>query len=485
MVILLDKKSIFQDPSNKLFLDIMNTIRDIIWVIDRDGNVIWVNEAAKISLNGITDYEELFNDNVYEMEKRGLFFPSIARLVSENKHFINTVQVSQDNLKLLVSGDYIPNEKGEIEYFVTHARILDETLNSNLELEKAEALLQKYKLQIRQILSDKRNTGTEEAFVGKSKSYLATLEWVEKVADVDTTVLILGETGVGKSAFAQKIHQLSDRSDKPFIHLNCSAIPESLIESELFGYKKGAFTGANKYGKTGLIAAAENGILFLDEIGEFPLHLQSKLLHFLQNKTYIPVGDSQVHTSDVRIIAATNVNLLEMTNNGKFRADLYYRLNILPLTIPPLRERQEDIGPLLNYYLKKYNDKYQKSHTFSGKLTNFLCNYKWPGNVRELENLLERLIITTDHQEICIQDLPDTFHHENMHMNTMIELADYNSLTEYLEAIERNIIEETYNKLQSTRKTADKLGVTQAYIARRFKKYKLKITKEKKVMMEE
>lgn len=484
-MILLDKKSIFLDPSNKLFLDIMNTIRDIIWVLDHEGNVIWLNEAAKSGFIGIANYQELINGNVYDMEKRGMFFPSIARLVSESKQFISTVQVTQNNMKLLVSGDYIPNEKGEIEYFVTHARILGETLNTNMELEKAEALLQGYKSQIRQILLVQKNKGKEEAFIGRSKSYLSALEWVEKVSGVDTTVLILGETGVGKSAFAQMIHQLSDRNDKPFIHLNCSAIPESLFESELFGYKKGAFTGANKNGKTGLIAAAENGVLFLDEIGEFPLHLQSKLLQFLQNKTFIPIGDSQVHTSDVRIIAATNANLLEMTKTGKFRADLYYRLNILPLTIPPLRERREDIVPLLDYYLKKYNNKYQKAHVLSGKLTNFLYNYNWPGNIRELENLLERFIITTDNKEICLQDLPDNFYLENLNRSPMDALAEYDSLTEYLQTIEKNIIEETYNKLQSTRKTAAKLGVTQAYIARRFKKYNLKIVKEKKIITEE
>ncbi|MFF2754039.1 sigma-54 interaction domain-containing protein [Psychrobacillus sp. NPDC058041] len=480
----MDKKSIFQDPKNKLFLDIMNTIRDVIWVLDREGNVIWVNEAARSVFHGIADYQGLINDNVYEMEKRGIFFPSLARLVTENKQFINTVQVTHDNRKLLVSSDYIPNGKGEIEYIVTHARILSETLNTNMELEKAEALLQKYKYQIRQILWEKNNKEQEKAFVGSSKSYLSALEWVEKVSNIDTTILILGETGVGKSAFAQKIHQLSDRNDKPFIHLNCSAIPESLIESELFGYKKGAFTGASNSGKIGLITAAENGVLFLDEIGEFPLHLQSKLLQFLQNKEYIPVGDSQVHRSDVRIIAATNANLLEMTENGQFRADLYYRLNILPLSIPPLRERQEDIVPLLDYYLKKYNTKYQKVHILSDKLTRFLYNYDWPGNIRELENLLERLIITSDNDEICIQDLPDNFLFENQNKNTMDVLAGFNSLPEYLETIEKKIIEQTYNELQSTRKTAARLGVTQAYIARRFKKYKLKVVKEKKIITE-
>ncbi|RNB83200.1 AAA family ATPase [Brevibacillus nitrificans] len=475
----MEKSAIFRDERNKLFLDIMNSIRDALWVLDKHGNVLWVNNAAKRGLFEVSDID-LVNQNVLEMEKRGLFYPSIARLVTESKHFINTVQVTQNNQKLLVSGDFIPDENGDIEYIVSHARTLSETLNTNMELEKAEELLQRYKSQIRQLIWEKNKDNGEESFIGKSKAYVASLEWLEKVADVDTTVLITGETGVGKSAFAAKIHQLSDRSDKPFVHLNCAAIPEALIESELFGYKKGAFTGANQNGKTGLIAAAENGVLFLDEISELPLHLQSKLLQFLQNKTYIPVGGSQVQKADVRIIAATNTNLLELTRTGQFRADLFYRLNILPLNIPPLRERREDIVPLLDFYLKKYNNKYQKDHTLSGNLTDVFYNYDWPGNIRELENLLERLVITVENKEMDLRDLPDKIRNEQLgQISSLHALPANQTLTEYLNQIEREIIEETYRQLQSTRKAAARLGVTQAYIARRFKKYKLKVVEEK------
>ncbi len=242
------------------------------------------------------------------------------------------------------------------------------------------------------------------------------------------------------------------------------------LSNQLFGYKKGAFTGANQNGKTGLIAAAENGVLFLDEISELPLHLQSKLLQFLQNKTYIPVGGSQVQKADVRIIAATNTNLLELTRTGQFRADLFYRLNILPLNIPPLRERREDIVPLLDFYLKKYNNKYQKDHTLSGNLTDVFYNYDWPGNIRELENLLERLVITVENREIDLRDLPDKIRNEQLgQISSLHALPANQTLTEYLNQIEREIIEETYRQLQSTRKAAARLGVTQAYIARRFK----------------
>ncbi|MFJ7647474.1 sigma-54 interaction domain-containing protein [Lysinibacillus sp. NPDC097279] len=473
----MDKLALFQDEKNQFFLDIMNTIKDGIWVLDKNGTVIWVNDAAKRGLFDV-DEVDLINQSVFDMEKRGLFSPSIARLVLKNKQFVNTVQVIKNNQKLLVSGDYITDENGEIEFIVTHARTLSEAFNMNMELEKAEDLLQRYKNQIREMIRHQNKEQELESFVGKSKAFHTALEWLEKVADVDTTVLITGETGVGKSAFAQKMHQLSNRSDKPFVHLNCGAIPESLIESELFGYKKGAFTGANNNGKIGLIAAAENGILFLDEISELPLQIQSKLLLFLQNKTYTPIGDTQVHQADVRVIAGSNANLLEMTKAGQFRADLYYRLNILPLTIPPLRERREDIVPLLDFFLKKYNNKYQKDRSLSGKLTNILYNYDWPGNIRELENLLERLVITAPNQVINEQNLPSDFRREET-ANLLDTLPEGQSLTEYLNHIEKEIIEKTYNQLQSTRKTAAKLGVTQAYIARRFKKYNLSVTETK------
>ncbi|MFK2825568.1 sigma 54-interacting transcriptional regulator [Bacillus sp. B190/17] len=481
----MDKSALFRDEKNKLFLDIMNSIKDGIWVLDKSGTVIWVNDAAKRGLFE-ADEVDLINQSVLDMEKRGVFSPSIARLVVENKQFINTVQVTKNNQKLLVSGDYITDEKGEIEFIVTHARTISEALNMNMELEKAEELLQRYKNQIRQMIHQKNKEQVVEPFVGKSKAFHSALEWLEKVADVDTTVLITGETGVGKSVFAQKIHQLSNRRDKPFVHLNCGAIPESLIESELFGYKKGAFTGANNNGKIGLIAAAENGVLFLDEISELPLHLQSKLLLFLQDKTYIPIGDSQVHQADVRIIAGTNANLLEMTKTGQFRADLYYRLNILPLTIPPLRKRREDIVPLLDFFLKKYNNKYQKEHILSGTLIKILYNYDWPGNIRELENLLERLVITASNKVINEQDLPSNFRQEETERAHLLDtLPESQTLTEYLNNIEKEIIEKTYNQLQSTRKTAAKLGVTQAYIARRFKKYNLKVTEKKNLTSRE
>lgn len=472
---------VLQQFEGQLLLKIINTLKDPIWIIDNQGNVLWVNQATYDFFSAL-QIDELVGQNVIEMEKRGLFTPSIARLVIEQKQFISTTQVTQNNVHLLVSSDYIPDENGDIQYIVTHARQLSQVINQSSELEKIESILQLYKQQIRQLILQQKNQQHEDFYVGKSKAAKHLFEWSQKVADIDSTILLTGETGVGKTAFAYRIHQLSSRNNKPFIHLDCNAIPESLIESELFGYKKGAFTGANSNGKLGLIAAADQGTLFLDEIGEFPLHLQSKLLQFLQNKTYRMIGDNQVQQADVRIIAATNVNLMEHVKAGRFRKDLFYRLNILPMEIPPLRDRKEDIIPLLNFYLSKFNQKHGRQHTLSKNLMDTLYNYRWEGNIRELENLMERLVITSAGPKIDIDVLPSDFPLQQS-QQMLLQNVEEVSLPVYLEQIEKSILIKVYNETNSTWKAAKKLGVSQSYIIRRLKKFNLRI-REKELVEE-
>jgi PAS domain S-box-containing protein len=466
---------VLQQFDGKLLLKILDTLKDPIWINDKNGNVLWVNQAADETFS----IGELIGQNVFEMEKRGIFSPSISRLVTEQKRFISTTQITQNNVHLLVSGDYIPDENGDIQYIVTHARQLSQAINQSSELEKVESILQLYKQQIRELILQ-QNQQEEEFYVGKSKAAQSISVWSQKIADVDTTILLTGETGVGKTAFAYRIHQFSSRNQRSFIHLDCGAIPESLIESELFGYKKGAFTGANSNGKLGLIAAADQGTLFLDEIGEFPFHLQSKLLQFLQNKTYRMIGDNQVQQANVRIIAATNVNLMERVKEGTFRKDLFYRLNILPMKIPPLRERREDIIPLLNFYLSKFNQKYGRVHTLSKNLMDTLYNYSWEGNIRELENLMERLVITSAGPKIDLDDLPSDFPLQQS-QQMLLQNVEEVSLPIYLEQIEKSILIKTYNETNSTWKAAKKLGVSQSYIIRRLKKFNLRISEKELV----
>lgn len=465
-------KEILKSRAGEFFLGILNTLTDGIWISDGEGTILWVNKASFNELIG-DNPEELIGKSVYEVEKRGLLTPSVTRMVIETQSHISTVQSSRSGREFLVNGHPIRDENGDIQLIIGHGHDITQMIKTNIRLEEAESLLKQYSREIRKIKVE-REDNHEKHFEGKSIAYRSMMRWIDKVAEVDTTVLITGETGVGKSHIANRIHQLSAKYKGEFVHLNCGAIPESLIESELFGYKKGAFTGANKEGKVGLIKMAEGGTLFLDEIGEMPLHLQPKLLQFLQNKTYLPVGETRLQQADVRIIAATNQDLFAMVEKGKFRSDLYYRLNILPLHIPALREREEDIIPLLYFYLGKYNRKHKKERTFSNEMLDALTSYDWPGNIRELENLTERLVITASRDKILMSDLPERMRVKIESEGFIDDFENDKTLPEILEEVEEMLIKKMYGTYKSTRKTAERLGVTQSYIMRRVKRYNLR-----------
>ncbi len=245
----------------------------------------------------------------------------------------------------------------------------------------------------RQLLAKEfSDTFNIEGFVGRSEAITILKDTIQKVARTDSTVLLLGESGVGKTLIAKAIHALSDRKDKPFISVNCAAIPEPLIEAELFGYEKGAFTGATQ-SKKGKFELANGGTIFLDEIGELPLQSQSKLLKVIQEKEIEKLGVEKSIFVDVRVIASTNKDLASMVAKGEFREDLYYRLNVIPIRVPSLRERKEDIPLLVRHFLDKFNKHYKKHIDIEKEAMEALMSYRWPGNIRELENLIERLVV--------------------------------------------------------------------------------------------
>lgn len=270
------------------------------------------------------------------------------------------------------------------------------------------------KHELRKSYADHQQDGTKDtissSIVSNSKKMQQVFTTVEKIAPYKTTCLVLGESGTGKELLANAIHQTSTRKNKPFITVNCGAIPENLLESELFGHKKGAFTGAVN-DKKGLFEEADGGTLFLDEVGELPLLLQVKLLRVLQEEEIRKVGDIQAKKIDVRIIAATLKNLEEAVNKGHFREDLYYRLNVLPIQLPPLKERKEDIPMLIEHFIKKKNKKLSSDvESVSEEALKTLLDYDWPGNIRELENTIERSMILVTGKEIALENLPAQFH---------------------------------------------------------------------------
>lgn len=457
-------KKMFQ---NEVYTSVLNVINDGLYFIDNQGTTLWLNDASEKILD--MPRGEMIGKNVVDLERQGIMQPSVTRMVLEKRNTISTIQSSSKERKYMVTGHLI-TISGE-ELIMAHSRDITQAVETSNQLEETENLLKLYSQQIRHIQSQKHSQINEQ-FLGAGKSFTVLMDLIQKAAGVNTTVILTGETGVGKNTVAEQIHELSDRCKHPLVHINCGSIPETLIESELFGYKKGSFTGAHAGGKTGLVTMADKGTLFLDEISELPLHLQPKLLQLLQNKTFLPVGATSVQSADIRIIAATHSDLFEMVQKGTFREDLYYRLNILPIRIPPLREREEDIVSFLHMNLTHFNKKHSQNKSFAPGLIDKLQNYSWPGNIRELENLVERLVITSKFEEITEEDLPEKMR-ESYAGGAHKYMQEKETLPEAVERMEREIVYQALEKHQTTRRAAEALGITQSAIMRRIKKYDL------------
>lgn len=313
--------------------------------------------------------------------------------------------------------------------------------------------------------SNKYNT-----LIIESKPMKKIMVTLSKIASTDISVLIEGESGTGKGIIAKWIHDNSTRKDKAFVKIDCGSLPESLLESELFGYVSGAFTGASKQGKIGLVETAASGTLFLDEVGEMPLSLQVKLLRLIQEQLYIPIGATSEKKVDIRIIAATNRDLSEMVSSGTFRADLFYRLKVIPVKLPPLSEREEDIFPLLNHYLEQYNLKYNCVKKFRNDAVKLLCKYTWPGNIRELSNVVERLVVVTGKNIIDVEDVEEVIdikYHPKGNWSLSYQAAK--------EEFEREYILNRAKEVGTIAELANILGVSLSTMKRKLSSYKIKL----------
>lgn len=440
-------------------LKILDYSSDEIFVLDGEKRILYVNKVCEKHY-GLKPTDIIGKYNV-ELFEKGYWRPSIVPEVYEKKKPCYIKQETYIGAELLTSAIPILNKDNEIELVVitsTEAKTYKmmeskELVNESLETQETEA---------------------ENRFVTNSEKIKRILDFCKKVSQTDSTMLILGESGTGKGVLAKYIHQISKRKKGPFITINCAAIPEELLESELFGYKKGAFTGANKSGKIGLIEAGNGGTIFLDEIGEMPLSIQAKLLQVIQDKSFIPVGGSDIKQVDIRIIAATNQNLTEMVKNKQFREDLFYRLNVIDVHLPPLRERKEDIIPLTYNFLNKFNNKYNENKVISEECLNVLVHYSWPGNVRQLENLLERLVVVSD-SVILVNDLPELI------MESVGQLTHSilpSTLDRALDETRRILVRQSYQTYKSSRKVAEDLGISQTKASKLIKEFCLDLKKE-------
>lgn len=441
---------------------ILESIHDDILITDGQGRILKVSKSF-VNVYGI-DEEQILGETVFEMERQGIFKPSVIARVLQTNRSITMRQRNNRERELIVTALPVRNQKGEIVKVVSFTRDLTDFLNLQEQYSKLESKIEKYTAEIEVL----RNKSMDlEGVVAKSAKSQDILRTIHRIAPFDANVLLTGESGVGKSMFARLIHKKSKRSEHPFIEINCGAIPENLLESELFGYEGGSFTGANKEGKIGLIELAQNGTLFFDEIVEMPLNLQVKLLNVIQNKTIKRVGGTKDIQVDFRLIAASNKDFKHQIEEKKFREDLYYRLNVITIEILPLRQRREDIVPLAFLFIDKFNKCYELNKSFSKKVFDRIISYDWPGNIRELENFVERFLLTTENQIIDENDLPSQMVQKD---ETMTEL--YNGkLTEAVEALEKYMVSTAYEKCGTTVGVAEALGISQPTAVRKIQKY--------------
>jgi len=449
---------------------IINFSSDEIFVADGSGRVLRAN--SQFEENFGVKLSSVLGSNVSDLEKKKIFTPSVTRLVIDKKSTQTVIQSRRDGRKLLATGTPAFNEDGSVFRVIVNTRDITKLNNLKLQLEEAELLKNRYRQELVELRQGYLNSGD---IVASSQAMLELLKVATRIATVDSTVLLTGESGVGKGMIARYIHNTSMRAEKPFTVVNCGAIPENLLESELFGYAGGAFTGARREGKIGKLELANEGTLFLDEITELPLSLQVKLLHVIQEGIISRVGGTKEIKLNLRFIAATNRDIAMLVEEGKFREDLYFRLDVIPLQVPPLRERADDIRALADQFLARLNSRYQQQKQLSEEVYLCLEKYHWPGNVRELENLVERIMIVADGDVVYVEHLPRRLTGIEATVTPQGAAYKLQPLKMARNNLEKELLTEALRVCRTTYEIADVLKIDQSTVVRKLKKYNLTI----------
>lgn len=437
---------------------------DGIWVCDALGVVTLVNPAAE-RVNNISA-DDVVGKSMYSLVENGFIDRSAALEVIRTGSPASLLQ-QRGGRKLTSTGTPVFTPDGTLHRVVVSTQDATEVDNLRRELERQELLTDNYRYQL-QKLQDQFSADRE--IIARSPNMLAVLRQAAKAGDSDATILLLGESGTGKGLLTELIHNRSRSREHPLLAVNCGAFPESLVESELFGYEKGAFTGA-RTSKPGLFEVADNGTLFLDEVGELPLQTQVKLLKFLDDGKITRLGGTKARKVDVRVIAATNQDLKAMVAEGTFREDLYYRLNIIPIRIPPLRERQECIPVLLSHFINYFGTKYNTPKRLRSAALDTLTAYDYPGNVRQLINICERLVVMTEHDVIDRDDLMGEVLAGREYISFKSLQESNTSLREALQTLEKSLLLEAYERCDRQKEIAKALDISQASVARKLKAY--------------
>lgn len=445
----------------KLILDLSF---DQITIADGNGVFTKVSKSCE-KYFGVLE-SKLIGSSAFDLEKSGVFDTSVTAEVIRKNDKVTLIQKTGADKTLMVTGIPIYDNNKNITKIINISKDITEKNMIMEQLDEVEKELSWVKREL-----DKRNVKRNSKIIYKSPAMNKMMELIYHISDSDATVLLLGETGVGKGYIAKTIHEISSRNQKPFVNINCGAIPENLLESELFGYEAGAFSGASKKGKRGLFEIAGEGIIFLDEIGDMPLNLQVKLLHVLDGNKIFRIGSEEAIEVKARIIAATNRDLEKLIKEGKFREDLYYRLNVVPMYIPALRNRREDIPDLIKNFVENYNLENGSSKIITEEGYNILINYEYPGNIRQLQNIIERLIITTrgdviDSPQIKeIIDVPDKL---------CFNYDEIIPIKQSVEELEKRILIAAFKKYKTTRKVAEVLEIDQSTVVKKAQRLQIK-----------
>lgn len=448
--------------------EILNCLKIGVYITDGEGNTLLLNDES-CKTGGLTR-EETVGKNMRQLETQGFIEESVSLEVMKSGKEEAMIQNLGDGDKVYVTG--VPLfEKDDIDIIINTERNITETLTLKKLLEKNSKVTAKIREEIEYLR--KQSSTALGNMVAEDEETKRLAEKAARVAKLDTTVLLTGESGTGKEVFANFIYSNSGRVGRPFIKVNCAAIPENLMESELFGYVGGAFSGADKNGKMGLFEIANHGTLFLDEVGEIPIHLQSKLLRAIQEKEIMRVGGTKTIPVNIRFIAATNRDLKESVARGDFREDLYYRLNVMPIELLPLKGRKKDIKVLAAHFVSKYNKSYKMDKKISNEAMSVLQEFDWPGNIRELENVIERIMISFDDNIITKAQVERA-------MGVMTELVGMDlsnlegkTMTELMDEYEKYILESMLAKYKRASEVGRALGMNKSTLSRRMKKYGL------------
>ncbi|KAB3532145.1 PAS domain S-box protein [Alkaliphilus pronyensis] len=451
-----------------IFEKILDISEDGFLIIDDNEKIININKAYCDFLG--LDKEKIIGKPVLDIIKNS----KLPQILSTGEIDIDVIhklvrgQASNNEKYVFVARAPVKNKDNKIIAAVGQVKFSLKTVALAKKLQDLDMQLQYYKKELTRVIG---NQYSFENIIGRSNNFLSVKKIGEKASRNDFTVLINGETGTGKEVFAHAIHLASNRRNKPFVKINCAAIPSQLLESELFGYEEGSFTGAKRGGKKGKFEFANGGTIFLDEIGDMPLDMQAKLLRVLQEREIEKIGDYKTIPVDVRVIAATNQDLSKKIKDGSFREDLYYRLNVIQINIPSLKERSDDIELFVNYFLDELNEKYETNVEISAKAKKVLVSYSWPGNVRELRNAIYRAYALVDENIILKSHLPTSLlANSKINMNNHYKFSNRN-LETILQEFEKEIILEVLKKNSINRKkTAEELGIHRVTLYKKLEK---------------